>query len=260
MKNNWVLLVAMLFMMVFVGCSQQVQPRDTIYQTSTLNALMEGVYDGPVTFGELGKNGDFGIGTFNALEGEMIGLDGTFYQVKSDGKVYPVSPRTTTPFADVKYFKVDRTAELTGLGNLKDLQKAIDEKIPSKNIFYAIRITGSFPYVKTRSIPRQVKPYPGLTEAAKHQSVFTFRNVRGTLIGYRMPDYVQGINMPGYHFHFLTEDRRGGGHVLECQIDRARLEMDECYELRLSIPKQGSFSKADLSKDRRQDLEKVESK
>jgi acetolactate decarboxylase len=260
MKKVWKLSVCLFLLVTVFGCSQQTHSRDAIYQTSTLNALMEGVYDGTMTFGELRENGDFGIGTFNGLEGEMVELDGKFYQIKSDGKVYPVSPRTTTPFADVKYFTPDCRAELAGIGNMAELQKAIDKNISSKNIFYAFRITGTFTLVKARSIPKQSKPYPGLAAAAKQQVVFTFRNVRGTVIGYRMPGYVQGINMPGYHFHFLTEDRQGGGHVLECGLEKARLEIDECYELRLSLPKQGSFSNADLTKDRRRDLEKVESK
>lgn len=245
-------------MMLAAGCVQQQRGRDAIYQTSTLNALMEGVYDGPVTFGELGKNGDFGIGTFNGLEGEMIELDRTFYQVKADGKVYPVSPATTTPFADVTWFKADRCGELMNVASLENLQKTLDVEIPSKNIFYAVKITGTFAYVKTRSIPKQNKPYPGLAAAAKHQSVFEFKNVRGTLVGYRMPGYVQGINMPGYHVHFITEDRKGGGHVLDCRIDQARLELDECYELRLVIPKEGDFSNADLNKNQLRELEKVE--
>ncbi len=247
-----------LFNVFLIGCTQQVQRREAIYQTSTLNALMEGVYDGPVTFEELRKHGDFGIGTFNGLEGEMVELDGRFYQIKSDGKVYSVSPGTTTPFANVTWFKADRKVELGGIGDMKGLQKAIDEKSSSTNIFYAIRITGKFSYVKTRSIPKQNKPYPGLGEAAKQQKTFEFRNVPGTIVGYRMPGYVQGINMPGYHFHFLTTDRQSGGHVLECAVDRAALEIDECYELVLSLPKQESFSKANLSKDQRRELEKVE--
>jgi ABC-type antimicrobial peptide transport system permease subunit len=81
---------------------------DTLFQTSTINALLEGVYDGDTDINTLSKHGDLGIGTFNALDGEMIVLNGTFYQIKSDGKAYVVSNQTKTPFAAVTHFASDQ--------------------------------------------------------------------------------------------------------------------------------------------------------
>lgn len=50
---------------------------DILYQVSTINALLEGIYDGDTSYGELKQHGDFGIGTFSGLDGGMIELDGT---------------------------------------------------------------------------------------------------------------------------------------------------------------------------------------
>ncbi len=130
--------------------------RDTLYQTSTINALMEGVYDGSLTLGELGHHGDFGIGTFNRLEGEMICLDGKIYQVKTDGKAYVQEAATRTPFASVTWFDCDRVVPLKAAANLEEFKKLLDAALPSPNIFYAIKIEGTFDYVKTRS----VRQYP----------------------------------------------------------------------------------------------------
>jgi acetolactate decarboxylase len=138
-----------------------------LFQTSTLQALMAGVYDGDLTFQELARQGDFGLGTFDALDGEMIALDGVFYQIRADGRVYPVAGAMKTPFAEVTFFKSARTHLIEMPVNYQQLLDYITRLLPSPNLPYAIRIDGFFPYVKTRSIPRQQKPYPPLAAAVK---------------------------------------------------------------------------------------------
>jgi len=220
---------------------------DTIFQTSTIDALMEGVYDGDFTFGELNKHGDFGLGTLNDLDGEMIGLDGVFYQVRSDGKVFVVPDTARTPFAAVTFFEADKSVALTKPLGCRELESYIETLLPSKNIFYAIRVEGSFDNVKTRSVPRQKKPFPPLTEAVKHQTYFELNNVRGTMAGFRLPEYVKDINVAGFHLHFITEDRQAGGHVLNCTVSNVRIEIDYSRDLDVSLPETGGFDKADLS-------------
>ena len=126
-----------------------------LFQTSTLQALMAGVYDGDLTFQELARHGDFGLGTFDALDGEMIALDGAFYQIKADGRVYPVTGSMKTPFAAVAFFKAGRTYMIEMPLKYQQLLDYVDRLLPSLNLPYAIKIDGFFSYVKTRSIPRQ---------------------------------------------------------------------------------------------------------
>ncbi len=140
------------------------------------------------------------------------------------------------------------------------MQQLLDGLIANRNLFYAIRLDGTFSYVKTRSVPRQVKPYPPLAEAVKNQSVFEMRQGRGTVAGFYCPPYVQGLNVPGYHLHFVTDDRRQGGHLLECGLQEGTVQMDSVREFHLTLPAGGDFARANLTADRKEELKKVESK
>jgi acetolactate decarboxylase len=231
---------------------------DTIFQTSTIDALMEGVYDGDFTFGELKKHGDFGLGTLNDLDGEMIGLDGVFYQVRSDGKVFVVPDSEKTPFAAVTFFDADKSVPLTKPLGCRELESYIETLLPSKNIFYAIRVEGSFDNVKTRSVPKQKKPFPPLTEAVKHQSYFELKNVRGAMAGFWLPEYMKDINAAGFHLHFISEDKASGGHVLDCTISDVKIEIDYSRGLDVSLPETSDFYNADLTTTGSSDLNDVE--
>jgi acetolactate decarboxylase len=229
-----------------------------LFQTSTLQALMAGVYDGDLTFAALARQGDFGIGTFDALDGEMIALDGTFYQVKADGRVYPVAGSMKTPFAEVTFFKSGRTHMIENPMSYQQLLDYVDRLLPSLNLPYAIRIEGRFTAVKTRSIPRQQKPYPPLAQAAQKQAVFELANVKGVIVALRHPAYLAGVNMPGYHCHFITADRRAGGHLLDCRVEGATVAMDALPNFSLRLPDSQEFLQTDLTGDRRRELEKIE--
>jgi acetolactate decarboxylase len=122
-----------------------------LFQASTISALMEGVYDGMMAFGDLRKKGDFGIGTFDALDGEMVEVDGNIYQIRADGHAYLVNDTSTTPLAIVTFFKPEETLLLGGMLNLTQVQEEIDDELPSENVFYALKIEGRFSYVKARA-------------------------------------------------------------------------------------------------------------
>ncbi len=231
----------------------------TLYQVSTIDALLTGVYDGSVSLGELEKHGDFGIGTFDRLDGEMVLLDGEMYQVKSDGKIYRPAPSLTTPFAAVCYFDANSSFDVKSGLDFAGIQELIDAKAPNQNLFTAIKITGKFKMMKTRSVPGQHKPYPPLTEVTKNQPEFEMKNISGTIIGFRCPAYVKGLNVTGYHLHFISDDRTKGGHVLSFEIDEAKGEIDMFHKFTLQLPENNDeFGKADLTKDRTEELHKVE--
>jgi acetolactate decarboxylase len=236
------------------------RPEDTVFQVSTINALLQGLYDGEMTCGELKKQGDLGVGTFDGLDGEMVVVDGRVLQVKADGKVLPAPDGEKTPFATVAFFKPEQEQKAVEAADFAQLQRLLDGLVTNRNMFYAIRLDGTFSYVKTRSVPRQVKPYPPLAEAVKNQSVLETRNVRGTVVGFYCPPYMQGINVSGYHLHFVTEDRRQGGHLLECAVQEGTVQMDPVRGFHLILPAGSDFAKADLATDWKEELKKVESK
>jgi len=231
---------------------------DILYQVSTIDALLQGVYDGVLSIGELGTHGDFGIGTLDGLDGEMLALDGDYYQIKTDGIAYPVSENVTTPFATVTHFEADENFRLEKPMNLTELEQYLDLNLPSENLFYAVKIDGDFSYLKARSVPKQERPYPKLADAVSKQTVFEYENVSGTLVGFRTPDYVKGINVPGYHLHFITANRSAGGHVLELQLENGTAVLDTTNAFFMELPTSGDFSKVELGQDLKAELEIVE--
>ena len=249
-------LLPLFLLLILCGCA--IAPKNTLTQVSTIDALLVGAYDGQMTLAELSRHGDFGLGTFNSLDGEMIALDGEIWQAKSDGTIHRPEPEETTPFAAVINFDADQTTSLKDSLTDEALQKKIDKMAPNKNLFLAVRADGSFPTMKVRVIPRQNKPYPPLAEAAKVQPVYEYTNVAGTVIGFRCPAFVKGINVPSYHLHFISNDRKTGGHVLDFTIDSAELELDSCNRFNLILPDAEHFGSLDLTQDRSEELEKVE--
>jgi acetolactate decarboxylase len=250
--------IALIAAVIFTGCSAPQQDRETEYQVSTIGALMQGVYDGSVTAGSLPTYGDIGVGTFQALDGEMVVLDGVVYQVKLDGTAVRAPDAVKVPFAAVTFFDVDRTAEIAESLDLPGLQSYIDQMLPTQNVFYAVKIDGKFKYMKTRSVPAQQKPYPILTEAVKNQQVSEFNDVEGTVVGFRCPPYVDGVNVPGYHFHFLTRDRTRGGHVLDLKTAGIRIDLDSTSNFVMVLPDNAEFNRANLGVNQQQGLQQVE--
>ncbi len=228
-------------------------------QTSTIDALLAGVYDGEMSCGELLKHGDFGIGTFDHLDGEMVVCDGTVYQVKIDGLVYQPSKELKTPFASVCFFNSDQDVALKSGCNYDDLKVLLDEAVPNQNLFVAVKIEGLFKRMKVRSVPAQSKPYQPLAQVVKHQKIFELDEVAGTVIGFRSPPFVKGINVPGYHFHFLDQKRQAGGHILELETESGICQLDILNTFTLVLPSApDSLAGIDLGKDRSSALEKVE--
>jgi acetolactate decarboxylase len=258
MKSKRFLILA--FCLVLgLATAQFAAPADhQLFQVSTLQALMAGVYDGDLSYEELARHGDFGLGTFEALDGEMIGLDGVFYQVRADGRVYPVSGAMKTPFAQVTFFNPGRTHMIEMPMTYQNLLDYVTTLLPSPNLLYAIKIEGFFPSVKTRSVPRQQKPYPPLAEVTKEQAVFDLSNVKGVVVAFRYPAYLAGVNLAGYHCHFITADRRAGGHLLDCRVEGATVVIDTIPQLSLRLPENPAFAGAALTPGSQSDLEKVE--
>jgi len=248
-----ILLVAILFFCG--GCL--VNKYDRITQTSTIDALLAGAYDGQISCRKLLDYGDFGIGTFDKLDGEMTVLDRRIYQIKSDGKVYRPAGDVKTPFATVCKFKADRQFEIE-TADFKTVESILDEKVSNQNQFLAVKISGKFKHIKVRSVPAQNKPYPPLAEVAKIQPVFEMNDVAGTIVGFRSPPFVKGINVSGYHFHFLRSDFTRGGHILDFELTTGKCEIDKCSELLLVLPNDDSLKNIDLSKDKSEELQKVE--
>lgn len=217
-----------------------------IYQSSTLTALLDAVYDGGLTYGELEQHGDFGLGTFNALDGEMVAVDGAFFHLHADGSATPVADGERTPFAAVAFFRGDEERTIDGPRTRAQVEADLDGILPTHNLFYALRIDGTFREISTRTVARQERPYRGLTEAAAGQVEQVLHDVTGTIAGFRSPDYAQGLTVAGYHLHFIDDSRSRGGHVLDFTVDTARVRIDQDPGLHVELPETAAFFAADL--------------
>jgi acetolactate decarboxylase len=223
---------------------------NTVTQVSILDALLARQFDGCLPCRELLKHGDLGIGTFDRMDGEMIIVDGSIYQAKGDGKVYAPAPDNRTPFATVCCFHPDLTWTVSNPADLEAMKKMIDEKASNQNVFCAVRLDGSFSVMKTQALQMQNKPYPPTAEVVKACVRRELKDVSGTIVGFRCPPYVRGINDPGYHLHFLSDDKTQGGHVLECVMEQGTCAVDICGKHLVILPDDAAaLAGIDLSKD-----------
>lgn len=221
------------------GCSS-VPKTDAVTQGSLINALLAGLYDGTFTQKDVAAAGDLGIGTFNRLDGEMIVLDGVTYQANSKSEISILS-QYRAPFFTVKHFLPEGKFKLEGPLMLDGLKAALDARLADRNHVYAFRVKGAFKAVVVRSVPSQQKPYPLLTEVVKTQPVFERKDISGVIVGFFVPAYAQGTNVAGYHFHFLSDDKTFGGHLLALEMTSGIVEFDRGSELRIIFPDDEAF-------------------
>jgi acetolactate decarboxylase len=233
------------------------KPIHTLFQVSTSAALVEGLYQGAVRVSRLLLHGDFGLGTFIDLNGEMVVLDGVCYQVAPKGEVKVVRDETLVPYAVVTRFSAEFTKQLTHLGSFTELVSICDGVRKSENVFHAFRVDGRFSSVKTR-VMKPVSHGTTLKAAAAGQQEFQLENIEGTLVGIWSPRFAASFTVPGYHFHFLSADRKKGGHVLECKAVEASLKGCAVNEIHVSLPETEEFLKADLTRDPQSDLASAE--
>lgn len=229
----------------------------SIYLCAPVNAIVEGIYEEHIPFSEIKRHGDFGLGTFDMLDGEMVMLDGRVYQMTADGSVMEVGDDMQTPFACVTFFKPEQFMTLESELEYDEFLRRMQEPLPSPNIFYAFRITGDFAYMKVRSVPKS-ECYIPLVEIAKEQPVFEFNDVSGTLAGFYTPDFMASISVPGVHLHFLSDDLAHGGHLLTCRPRRVRVEIQPIHTVELALPTTPYYLGWNFQRDVASDLEKAE--
>lgn len=219
-----------------------------VFQLSTMTSLLDGVFEGAMRFDQIRGHGDFGIGTFAHLDGELIGFDNQFFRLRGDGTATPLSSEDMTPFCTLTWFRPQIEEKIDRPMDKETFERKLHALVPSDNLFYAYRIDGVFREVSTRTVAYQEKPVP-MTEAVKTQPVFHFEHVAGTIVGFWTPPYAQGIAVAGFHFHFIDADKQGGGHVMNYVLDHGVIQIDRKTHQSLYTPDTASFLKANLSRD-----------
>lgn len=228
-----------------------------LFQASTVSALLDGNYDGDLTFAELATEGDTGIGTLNGLDGEMIAIDGEFFRADVRGDLHRVAPGDRTPFAVVVRFEPEKEFTLGRVASLGELEGELDRE-PTGRTVGAYRLDGRFESVRARSVPRQVPPYRPLAEVVAGQNVFELGPVEGSLVGFRFPVWAEGVEIGGYHFHFVDRSRRRGGHVLDVKLDSGVVRCQGSDDLHVELPPGLELASPDLAAATHAAIDRVE--
>jgi acetolactate decarboxylase len=217
----------------------QVAERE-IVQVQMVQALMDGCYDGDVTIGELQGKGDFGIGTLQGLDGELIVVDGEFWNVDFDGRAQLAAPDARVPFAVLIDFDEVPTERLTGPLDRPAFEALLLDRIPDPDGCYAVLLHGEFSTVQFRSVKHQEPPYRPLLDVLEtDQQLFERTDLRGTLVGFYFPNLAAGLNIPGFHLHLLTDDRATGGHCFTFEMISGELSLQPATRVHLELPERG---------------------
>eukprot|EP00884_Botryococcus_braunii_P013240 jgi/Botrbrau1/21917/Bobra.0249s0043.1 len=241
------------------------QPVNAVHITAPIITLVEGILRGETTIGEALRYGDFGLGTLNDLDGEVVVFKGTAYQQAADGSSRVLESTENTPFMTMTFLEEEPASvwecpipSTDEHWDFQALQMHLEEKLTSLNLFHAILIKGHFPYLKARAVRKQAQQR-GLLEVTRDQAVFEFHNEEGFLIGFFSPHYVgAAIAVPGFHLHFLSEDRSRGGHVLDCTLSKGSVLLHPLYRAEADMPHSAAFLQADFSRDPLEDIKEAE--
>ncbi|MBR0221015.1 MAG: acetolactate decarboxylase [Synergistaceae bacterium] len=236
---------------------------DGLFQVALLQSLMQGEYDGVITVKELKAFGDTGIGTFQGVNGELVALNGVIYRALWDGRVEPAPDDETVPFANITFFDADITREqvkASSMAELKDVLNAII-KDHGVNQFYMAKVTGVMSDILVRSELKQEKPYKPLNAALEtDQREFRYKDIAGTIVALYCPAYMNGLNTAGWHLHFVSDDGKKGGHVLDLVLNDGVAELDVISEFAMIVPNRESFNNKSLEMDLKREIEQVEGK
>ncbi len=218
-----------------------------IYSYSVLAALNNSIYSGDLKISGLKTKGNFGLGTYEGLNGEMVMLDGAAWQVLEDGTIMEADDEGTTPYAVVTFFEEDKTFEITGAINYEKLKSAIKGKFPSENYFYAIKIKGQFSSILCGGAPKQEKPYTKtLVEIIKNRPQFRAENIPGTIVGFYCPSFVGEVTLAGFHLHFISDDKSFGGHLINFQSSNLQVFYDQTKSMIFDLQGNQAFQDANL--------------
>lgn len=267
MRITITLLIATLTITVFSATSFVSAPtadtadtlHNRLFTVGIGGGLIGGLYNGTYPYHKLKQHGNFGLGAPDKLDGELVIFRGKIYQTQYTGKTALVDDKQLTPFAMVNYFQADKKLTVSNTLNKKSLFLLVDSMLTNVNGLYAIHISGKFSYIKTRAFPPvKEHDHTPLASMLSLQHFFEFNNVKGDLIGYRLPSFMDNTNISGYHFHFLSEQKNAGGHIVDLKAGNITIEIDQLDSYTIQVPSNSDFEQFDFKKNRDEDIKSVE--
>jgi acetolactate decarboxylase len=232
---------------------------NNLYSAGYASGFIGGLYDGYFPYSQLKSHGDFGLGAIDKMDGELTMLQGKIYQTQFTGKTQLTNDKDKTPYAVVCFFRAGKVVHLNSQWDKARLYKYLDSLLSDQNGMYAIHIKGSFNYVKTRAFPPVAgKPYLPLADMLDKQHFFEFNNINGDLVGYRLPAFLEEAHISGYHFHFLSDKKDAGGHIIDLKTNDITIEIDKLNSYTVDLPQTADFTHFDFRKDRKEEIKSVE--
>lgn len=224
--------------------------KNHIYQYSLLNALMDGVSETGISVSKFQQKGNQGLGTFSRMDGELLFLDGTVYKLRAGGDISVASPDEQIPYGVCTDFVPDSTKQVA-LADKTSIEKELEKfKLHATNLFLSYRITGRFTHIKARTVRGQEYKGQPLSELKDNQFVKDYENIEATIIGFRSPKSWQGFAVAGQHLHFISEDHKAGGHILELSSDgEVSMSVAVSSSIHIDLPTSDEFNDAELTLD-----------
>ena len=233
-----------------------------MFQVSTLQALALGYSKQVTTVHQLLLHGDTGLGTFEDVGGEMIVLDGHCYCADENGRIKEAHPDTGVPFCSVSYMDNAREFTLGPVPDIGTLKKKLNLKIEEDyglNSMHMAVVSGKFETLSARSEAAYRSHHVTLKAVLeKTQNDYTFSQITGSLVCVYYPDYMDGINAPGWHLHFISEDRCHGGHVFGLKAENCTVKLKKISLIEIQIPNDPTFDTYSLKKASKEEIRQVE--
>jgi acetolactate decarboxylase len=214
-----------------------------LQQYAPITPFLNGQFRGLYALGEMKQHGDFGLGAPNALDGELTMVQGRWYRTQATGVTTEMPDSARAPFTLVAFSRPTRTVRLSRTLTRPQLLHALDSLLPKPNSLYAVHVTGRFGLMQTRAFPAMKPPFKPLAQLMSQQHVFKLSQVTGDLVGFRLPSYLEGVSIPGYHFHFLSTARDAGGHMLDFTATNVTVAITELTSFALEVPQTVEFEK-----------------
>ena len=255
MKRRIIMAIALIILGVILtgsallnGCATAQTAGKSLYISGTYGALSRGVYDGDVTIADLKRQGDFALGNFNAIDGEMVAIDGKYYRIGPGGQLNIADNSMRMPNTTATFFKADKVITIDKPMSYQEPQQYINGQLPTQNIFYAIKLNGTFDSIKARTLTKLDQPYPSTpySTITQNEPTFNFNNVDGTMAITISPTQMKELVYPGYHAHFITNDGKSGGHVLDGRMSKGLAEVEFLPNFTVNLPQNSKYYLADF--------------
>lgn len=218
----------------FLGVEPPIEKQDIMYQISTIDAVEKGYYDNFENKNSVSKKyGNFGVGLIKDNTGVVIYDGKTSYIVKNFQAITTVENEyTPISFGLFKYFNTDDKITLKEIKDVLCLKKALDEKLETVNHFVAFKAVGSFNKLIIEDVAGETQE---------------LSDVKGELIGFRMPEFMEKSVPTGYTYYFIADAKTVAGKVKNLDISIISFSVDYTNQLKLILPKNRSFKVKDFA-------------